>query len=43
MGMGEVVALGGDPTCLVSGTNSDSLFSTICVWGEAQTLGTILC
>ena len=40
--MGELVTVGGDPTCLVSGTNLDSLFSTICVWGEAQTLGTIL-
>ena len=43
VGMGELVAVGGDPTCLVFGTNSDSLFYTICVWGEAQGLGTILC
>ena len=34
MGVGELVPVGRDPTYLVSGTNSDSLFSTICVWAS---------
>ena len=32
VGVEELVPAGRDPTYLVSGTNSDSLFSTICVW-----------
>ena len=30
-------------TCLVSGTKCRLIFSTICVWGEAQGQGKVLC
>lgn len=38
---GELFAVGRDPACLVWGT--DLLFSSICIWGEAQGQRAILC